>query len=267
MNDGDAHRYVVQRWNGSQFNLDEDYLADESVVQLALNGSVVATVLATNADLEALAIGHFACEHGCAEALHDAPVHHSTLQGVHIVEVTVEKTFIIAERQGLVTTSCGACTADDRSELIQLNGRVDEPLNSIDLAQLLDALPLLNQNQPLFAKTGGVHAAGLLYSLEPGDLLVREDIGRHNAVDKVVGAHLMSGLAQRPMALTLSGRCGWDIVAKAARMNIPVIASIGAASSLAAETARACGITLVTFGREGKGTVIGAVQGRFQGKD
>ena len=60
MNDGDAHRHVVQRWNGSEFNLDEDFLADESVVQLALNGAVLATVLATNADLEALAIGHFA---------------------------------------------------------------------------------------------------------------------------------------------------------------------------------------------------------------
>lgn len=83
MNDGGAHRHAVQRWNGSRFKLDEDYLADESVVQLALNGSVVATVLATNADLEALAIGHFACEHGCAEALRHAPVHRNTSQGVH----------------------------------------------------------------------------------------------------------------------------------------------------------------------------------------
>ena len=267
MNDGDAHRYVVQRWNGSQFNLDEDFLADESVVQLVLNGAVLATVLATNADLKALAIGHFACEHGCAEALHDAPVHHSTSQGVHRVEVTVEKTFIIAERQGLVTTSCGACTADDRSELIQVNGRVDEPLNSIDLAQLLDALPLLNQNQPLFAKTGGVHAAGLLYSLEPGDLLVREDIGRHNAVDKVVGAHLMSGVAQRPMALTLSGRGGWAIVAKPPRRTTPAPAPMGAPSPLAAEPEGACGIPRAPLGREGKGTVMGAVKGRLQGKD
>jgi len=267
MNDGDAHRYAVQRWNGSEFNLVEDFLADESVVQLVLNGSVLATVLATNADLEELAIGHFACEHGCENALKHASVACSTSQSVHRVEVTVEEEYMIAERPGLVTTSCGACTMTERSDLVYVSGRVDEPSDSIDLAQLLDAMPMLNQNQPLFAKTGGVHAAGLLYSLQPDDLLVREDIGRHNAVDKVVGAHLLSRWEERPIALALSGRCGWDIVAKAARVNIPVIASIGAASSLAAETARACGITLVTFGRDGKGTVIGPVQGRFQGKD
>jgi len=109
-----------------------------------------------------------------------------------------------------------------------------------------------------------MHAAGLLLG-EPGELLVREDIGRHNAVDKVYGFWSKSSHA-KPAALLLSGRCGWDIVAKAASMGTPVIASYGAASTLAAETARMANITLISFVRDGKAVVIGPVDGRFQRK-
>jgi len=257
----------VQRWDGAEFSLETDELADESIVQLALNGSVLSTVLATNRDLDALAVGHLACEHGPNIVGDIENVECNLSDGIHHVAVTTNNGLVIKPRPGLITTSCGACEASERTRLVHVVERVDDLPQTIDLAELLEAMPRLTEHQPLFSKTGGVHAAGLLYSFEAEDGLLREDIGRHNAVDKVVGAHLLSARYDRPMVLTLSGRCGWDIVAKAARMNIPIIASIGAASHLAAETARACGITLVTFGRQGKGTVIGPVQGRFQGKD
>jgi FdhD protein len=263
----DAHRYAVQRWDGKAFSLDDDTLADESVVQIALNGTILATLLATNADLEFLALGHVACEYGPAYISHPTSTSCSLKDGVHRVDVQNDGPDINIPRPGLVTSSCGACEANDRSVLVKVGKRVDELDTSLDLGVLLQSLPRLNQHQPLFANTGGVHAAGLVYGLHPEDVVVKEDIGRHNAVDKVFGAHLTRRASERPLALMLSGRCGWDIVAKAARMNIAIVASIGAASHLAAETARACGITLVTFGRDGRGTVIGPVQGRFQAKD
>jgi len=83
-----------------------------------------------------------------------------------------------------------------------------------------------------------------------------EDIGRHNAVDKVIGKSLDSGVSSSHILL-LSGRCGWDIVAKASRANIPVIASIGACSTLAADCARALGIKLYSFVKKSSHTIIG----------
>ena len=123
----------------------------------------------------------------------------------------------------------------------------------------------MREKQHGFHATGGLHAAGLLYDTHHVE--VREDIGRHNAVDKVIGAHLLQGQSSRPLALLLSGRCGWDIVAKASKINIPLIASIGAASSLATQAARESNITLVSFMRKEQAVVIGPLHGRLQEKD
>ena len=108
-----------------------------------------------------------------------------------------------------------------------------------------------------------MHAAGLLDM--NGNTIVMEDIGRHNAVDKAYGAWYQQTNAPADVLL-LSGRCGWDIVAKAATMGTPIIASFGAASSLAAETARASNMTLISFVKGNKAVIIGPVEGRFQRK-
>ena len=168
-------------------------------------------------------------------------------------------------RPKIVTTSCGACDLDGLPDLVSLEHRVNEPPELISIETLMGHFADMRQRQSTFSKTGGVHAAGLLY--DDDSMSVMEDIGRHNAVDKVLGHHLSSPVGRTPIALLLSGRCGWDIVAKAARMDIGVIASIGAASQLAADVARKANITLVTFVKDGKATLIGPVDGRFQGKD
>jgi FdhD protein len=149
------------------------------------------------------------------------------------------------------------------SALVSETPSVTDPASVFDVEQLINSLENMRSQQPGFEATGGMHAAGLMLS-EKSDLLIREDIGRHNAVDKVMGAWLESKEGGRPVALLLSGRCGWDIVAKAARMNIPIIASIGAASSLAIGTARSSNMTLVSFAKAGRAVVIGPVQGRIQ---
>ena len=175
-----------------------------------------------------------------------------------------ERTPTIEARTAIVTSSCGACDQSNLSSLIQTMPSVPSPNKPVSLDVVIQALYDMRGHQKDFAATGGMHAAGLLINDE-APLLVREDIGRHNAVDKVYGLWC-KGEGTPPLALLLSGRCGWDIVAKAASMGTPIIASFGAASSLAIEAARWTNITLVSFVRDGKAVVIGPVDGRFERK-
>jgi len=114
--------------------------------------------------------------------------------------------------------------------------------------ELLFRLPeRLRERQSLFARTGGLHAAGL-FSLDGELLEVREDIGRHNATDKVVGTFLMRGeLPLSNRVLMVSGRTGFEIVQKAFAAGIPIVASVSAPSSLAVALAETGGVTLVGF--------------------
>jgi FdhD protein len=114
----------------------------------------------------------------------------------------------------------------------------------------------LRSRQPNFARTGGVHAAAL-HAADGAVLATYEDIGRHNAVDKTVGKLLLDGFLPKtsPALLVVSGRASFEVVQKASAAGVAVIASVSAASSLAVDLARASGITLCGFARNGSMTV------------
>ncbi|SRR5579884_620852 len=156
----------------------------------------------------------------------------------------------IEPRPFRANSSCGVCgrtTIDDL--LAQTSPLATGPLVSF---QTLASLPaLLSERQPLFHATGGIHAAGLFSHI--GRLLVvREDIGRHNAVDKVIGHAARTGLDPGSGMLLVSGRVSFEVVQKALRAGIAVVAAVSAPSSLAVALARSAGMTLVGFLREGR---------------
>ena len=246
-------------------NLVKEFLGDESLIHLCLNGDRISSLLASKQDLKELLCGHFYTEYDLQPPSSKPNISIDQDSSGISVNLLNKSVNLNSKRNHIVVSSCGACDQDDLSDLINRTPTVSNPTELYSMHELISQLDRMRDEQVEFSKTGGVHGAGLLFN--DGEFDVKEDIGRHNAVDKVIGATYLSGITQSIRALFLSGRCGWDIVMKAAKSNIPVIVSVGAASSLAAKTARAANITLVSFVRNGKSVVIGPVDGRFHTKD
>jgi len=171
------------------------------------------------------------------------------------------------ERQVLTTSACGICgtTSIDQVRKALPPDLADRSGSwRVSVAVLLALPDALRTAQGLFAKTGGVHAAGV-FTTAGEALCVREDVGRHNAVDKVVGWALREGrLPLRETVLQVSGRASFELVQKAALAGIPVLAAVGAPSSLAAELADELGVTLIGFSR-GQSFNVYTHPGRVEG--
>src|SRR5215469_16069544 len=155
-------------------------------------------------------------------------------------------------RNFLTTSACGVCGKASAAELyVQKIWDLNEDRTVIPASRLASMPDALRDAQRVFASTGGLHAAGVF--APTGELVcVREDVGRHNAVDKVVGWALRSGrLPMRGCVLLVSGRASFELVSKAVLAGFPVLAAVSAPSSLAADLAEQAGLTLVGFVRGG----------------
>ena len=171
------------------------------------------------------------------------------------VSLDIER--ISATRRGTLTTAaCGVCGRRTVDDVIARCAPLPVGRATIAAASILAAVESLRARQPNFARTGGIHGAAL-HDAQGNVLAAFEDIGRHNAVDKVVGALLLAGRIPGADAalLVVSGRASYEVVQKASAARVPVIASVSAASSLAVDLARATGITLCGFVRKGTMTV------------
>jgi FdhD protein len=152
-----------------------------------------------------------------------------------------------ARRNTLTTSACGICGTTTIDQVLRESRYAVDPHVRVAAELVLSAPMRLRQQQRTFDQTGGLHAAGLL-DLDSEMRCVREDVGRHNAVDKVIGWAIREQLLPlRQMILVVSGRASFELTQKAVLAGIPVLAAVSAPSSLAAELAEEAGLTLVGF--------------------
>ncbi|MBY0502510.1 MAG: formate dehydrogenase accessory sulfurtransferase FdhD [Bryobacteraceae bacterium] len=163
------------------------------------------------------------------------------------------------ERLTYAASSCGMC---GKASIEQVAARLPEiPLSDrvFDAETLLSLPARLAERQPGFTATGAVHAAALFSAA--GEFLASfEDVGRHNAVDKLIGDEWLAGRSLGERILLVSGRAGFELVQKAAMARVPLMAAVGAPSSLAVELAESAGMTLVGFLRDGRFNIYSGAQ-------
>jgi FdhD protein len=262
----------VARWRSGDWRDDRDQVAAEEPLQLSLDGKPLSIVMRTPGNDLELALGLLLAERVIrsiddvarvrisAEAAEEEP---GLALASDLVESNQVDVYLRAsggrrpERSFLATSACGVCGATTVESLTLDFPRL-LPGPTIGPAMLPELSDRLREQQRIFESTGGLHAAGLFDT--DGKLeLLREDIGRHNAVDKIVGRALLDG--RLPLAravLAVSGRAGYEVVQKAVAAGIPILAAVGAPSSLAVATAERFGMTLVGFLRDDRFNVYTA---------
>jgi FdhD protein len=224
----------------------EDEVAIEEPLEIRVGGEPLAVTMRTPGHDEELALGFL-----YTEGLIDGPrsAEPTADFAANVIEVAGPLTREPSRRRFYATSSCGVCGKGALEELAVLS----PPLSSGPvLARELAADLPSRLEQPAFRRTGGVHATGL-FDPEGSLLITREDVGRHNAMDKVVGRALCDGLV--PLAdriLCVSGRLSFELVQKAAVAGAPILVGVGAPSSLAIELADDRGMTLCGFARGGR---------------
>jgi FdhD protein len=240
------------RWRDGRPEAGHRELPEEAAVALVHDATTTAVMMATPADLEDFAVG-FSLTEGLvasADEILGLDVEHGEL-GVEVRAWLARPSGArLAERRRRIAgpTGCGLCGVDSLAEAARPLPRVGQDLRlTADLVQ--SAVRSIATAQQLGAATRAVHAAG--YWRERGGLAaLREDVGRHNALDKLAGAMARQGLAQDDGVLVLTSRVSVEMVQKAAVMGVQVIAAISAPTALAVRVAQASGIGLAAVVRE-----------------
>ena len=264
--DDDERHVAVERgeWRDGEPGLvASDLLAREEPLEIRVNQVALAVVMRTPGDDEELVRGFLLSERIVGVVGDIADIRHCTTIDTPLAEDNVMLVRLAAHvdvdlaalrRNLYASSSCGVCGKASIEHAMALPGLEPERL-APDLrvsVDVLTGLPTqLRARQVVFDRTGGLHAAGL-FEIDGRLLAVREDVGRHNAVDKVFGWAAAHGHAMERSILMVSGRVSFEIVQKALALGVPIIAAVSAPTSLAVELARAAGVTLVGFVRDGR---------------
>jgi FdhD protein len=256
---GDTTPLPIQRIEGADASSVRDVVAVEEPLEIRLDGRNVAVTMRTPGSDEELAAGFLFGEGIVQDRREIAGI--ERVQN-NIVDLAVAPGTQVdlsrSERNFYMTSSCGVC---GKASIQMLESAcVVLPQNGFRVsARMIHDLPRrLREAQPVFGRTGGLHAAALFDSA--GELRsLREDVGRHNAVDKLIGAEFLGGrLPLDERILLVSGRASFELVQKAVRAGIPIMAAVGAPSSLAVQTALRFGMTLLGFVRDGRFNIYSA---------
>jgi FdhD protein len=247
----------ITRYEGQELLDSLDVLAVEEPLEIAVHCNVdgkpveknISVTMRTPGNDDELALGFLFTEgiiRDCSQ-LHDI-----LLPADNRVVVVMRKNespvLHGVERNFYTTSSCGVCgkSSVDAIRSVSAFPPTQDKI-AIDSTLLFGLQEKLNHQQPVFERTGGLHASAL-FDLQSNLVLLREDVGRHNALDKVIGASLKSGtLPLSKSILLLSGRASFELIQKASMAGIKIVAAIGAPSSLAVQLAEESDITLVAF--------------------
>jgi formate dehydrogenase accessory protein FdhD len=242
----------VERWRRGAITHERDLIAEEMPVSLVYHGVPHVVMLATPADLEDYAVG-FTLSEGLVQRPEE-------IRGVEVIwgeesaEVRISVawerfTALIDRRRNLTGRSgCGLCGQETVEQAVR-EVRPVGPGARLSIAQLHEAIAQLADLQPLNARTGSVHAAAWV-APGKGIQLVREDVGRHNALDKAIGALVRSGIDPAGGALLLTSRASFEMVQKSVAMGVALIAAFSAPTAFAVRLAERAGLTLIAFARE-----------------
>ncbi len=247
-----ATEVAVERWRGGTVTQERDLVAEEMPVALVYHGVPHVVMLATPADLEDYAVG-FTLSEGLV-------AHPDEIRGVEVicgeesaeVRITVawERFSALLDRRRNLTgrSGCGLCGQETVEQAVREIKPVGQGVR-LSVTELHEAIGQLAQLQPINTRTGSVHAAAWIVPGK-GIQLVREDVGRHNALDKTIGALVRSGMDPAAGALLLTSRASFEMVQKSAAVGVALVAAFSAPTAFAVRLAERAGMTLVAFARE-----------------
>nr|WP_264180173.1 MULTISPECIES: formate dehydrogenase accessory sulfurtransferase FdhD [Alcaligenes] len=232
---------------------DQDALAREQAVALEFNGISHSALLCSPSDLEDLAYG-FSMTEGIIRTADD-------IRGVDVLEgergsllqieiaSACQHQLKARRRQLAGRTGCGLCGLESLDEVRRQLPRLDAPEHRPDAAAIFQALDALRSSQPLHRLTGATHAAAWC-NLQGDILAVREDVGRHNALDKLLGHMLRNDIDPRSGMVLISSRASFEMVQKAAAMGINFVVAVSAPTAYAVQIADELGVMLAAFARD-----------------
>ncbi|HLF31458.1 MAG TPA: formate dehydrogenase accessory sulfurtransferase FdhD [Xanthomonadales bacterium] len=245
---------TVRNWQQNRITAADDHIAAEVPVALTYNRLSHVVMMATPADLEDFALG-FSLTEGIIGSKDDLLATRVLPRegGMEVAMSITEPWFdrLATQRRNLTgRTGCGLCGAERIEQALRYPAPVGDNVR-ISHAALQSALREMQTHQPLQAATGATHGAAWC-DLQGAVVELREDVGRHNALDKLIGALARKGFDPRQGFILVSSRASYEMVFKAAVAGVEVLLAVSAPTTLAIEFAERCGVTLVGFARPGR---------------
>ncbi|CAG7856445.1 phenylacetyl-CoA:acceptor oxidoreductase accessory protein [biofilm metagenome] len=247
----------VERWQGYQRSSQVDFIAEEVPVSLVYNGTPHVVMLMSPANLEDFALGFSVTEGIIADPAEILSTHvYNRSNGIEVrLEIPENRFCNISDKGRNLTgrTGCGLCGASTLEQAV----RYPEPVSSgikLSINELVSALTDIGLQQPINKLTGAVHAAAWALPGQ-GIQYVREDVGRHNALDKLIGLLLRLGKNPAQGYLVITSRASFEVVQKAASVGIGLMVAMSAPTGLAIRIAEECGLTLIGFARQNQQVV------------
>jgi FdhD protein len=252
--------YQIKKVNTSGMKEALDILATEEPLEIKLkyysnniwNEKAISVTMRTPGDDPYLAFGFLYTEGIISDFTHIKSIQHIPYSDDNIIKLELDEQVNIdlekLNRHFYTTSSCGVCGKSSIAAIKTVcNISTHSDAYTVDVKTIYTLPDMLRAQQEVFEHTGGLHASAL-FDTSGNMLMVKEDVGRHNALDKLIGAALEKGLLPLDNhILLLSGRASFELIQKAAMAGIKMVAAVGAPSSLAVQTAEEMGITLIGF--------------------